>query len=94
LHFFVDTRVNKPYILFMARQQTQGASKMTAMIFKNIPRNEIDGKDGYVAETFDRVRVTRIQKRPTAIGGDVAHCINDAGEAFYTYLAFGEASID
>jgi hypothetical protein len=79
----------------MATTQTnKGASKMTAMIFKNIPRNEIDGKDGYVAETFDRVQITHIQKRPTAIGGDIAHCVNDAGESFYAYLAYGEASID
>jgi len=67
---------------------------MTALITKMIPRNEIDGTDGWIAETFDRVAVTRIQKRSAAVGGDIAHCVNDNGEAFYVYLACGEASID
>lgn len=67
---------------------------MTAMIYKNIPRNEIDGTNGFVAETFDRVTVNRIQKRSAAIGGDIAHCVNDNGERFYAFLACGEATIE
>ncbi len=79
----------------MNATQKTGDKKMTAMILKMIARDEFGtDKDGYVAETFDRVEVVRVKKRSINLGGDIAHCVTDGGEKFYAFLAFGEAKLE
>lgn len=66
---------------------------MKCLITKNIPLDEMDCKNGIIAETFDRVDVVKIIERPDHIGGDIAGCKNDIG-SFYVYLKFGDGVLE